>query len=92
MFKKTKFKLTPKKPAKTKSQIKAARTKTIITENLKKQVLPHIVNDFAKALKDLKNGESLRFGKLGTFKKIQRSVNGYTGYQYFFKAHSLLKK
>ncbi|CAG8441302.1 4582_t:CDS:2 [Scutellospora calospora] len=36
-----------------------------ITEALKKQVFPHIVNDFATALKSLKPGESIRFGKLG---------------------------
>jgi nucleoid DNA-binding protein len=64
----------------------------IITESLKTKVLPHIVNDFASALKSLKAGESIRFGKLGTFKKSQRTVNGYTGYQYSFKAHSLVKK
>lgn len=63
-----------------------------ITDNLKSKVFPAIVNDLAKALKTLKNGESLRFGKLGSFKKTQRSVNGYTGYQYSFKAFTLLKK
>ena len=63
-----------------------------ITESLKVKVLPYIVNDFAKALKELQPGESIRFGKLGTFKKSQRTVNGYTGYQYSFKAHSLVKK
>ena len=63
-----------------------------ITEALKQQVFPYIVADFAQALKELTVGESITFGKLGIFKKSQRTVNGYTGYQYSFKANSLLKK
>ena len=62
-----------------------------ITENLKQEVFPYIVQDFVKALKELNVGESIHFGKLGTFKKSQRGVNGYVGYQYSFKAGSLLK-
>ena len=63
-----------------------------ITENLKQKVFPHIIQDFVKALKELNLGESIHFGQLGTFKKSQREVNGYVGYQYSFKAGSLLKK
>ena len=78
--------LKPTKPA------LANPAESTITESLKVKVLPHIINDFAAALKDLAAGESIRFGKLGTFKKTKRLVNGYTGYQYSFKAHSLVKK
>ena len=95
MFTKSK-KIAVKKPAKaTIAKTKPAiikPTESPITEALKVKVLPYIVNDFANALKSLAAGESIRFGKLGTFKKTQRTVNGYTGYQYSFKAHSLVKK
>ena len=95
MFVKTK-KTAVKKPAKKvilkTKPILTKPAETTINEALKVKVLPYIVNDFANALKSLTAGESIRFGKLGTFKKTQRTVNGYTGYQYSFKAHSLVKK
>ncbi|KAF9942387.1 hypothetical protein BGZ65_008412, partial [Modicella reniformis] len=95
MFKKTP-KLKAKKPTikLVKPPVKPIRTKPSeipITESLKNKVLPHIIADFAQALKSLKHGESIRFGRLGTFKKTKREVNGYVGYQYSFKAHSLVK-
>lgn len=93
--KKVAVKKTVKKPILKTKQVIAKPAKPIespITEALKVKVLPYIVNDFADALKSLAAGESIRFGKLGTFKKTQRTVNGYTGYQYSFKAHSLVKK
>ena len=71
-----------------KSQLEAIS----ITEKLKQEVFPYIVQDFVKALKDLSTGESIHFGKLGTFKKSKRAVNGHVGYQYSFKAGSLLKR
>jgi hypothetical protein len=99
MFVKTKqsaVKKPAKKPLlKTKSvftKLTKKPTENTITEALKVKILPYIVNDFADALKSLQAGESIRFGKLGTFKKSRRTVNGYTGYQYSFKAHSLVKK
>ena len=91
MFAKTKKKAPANIAKKTKPTI-TKPTESPITEALKVKILPYIVNDFATALKDLAAGESIRFGKLGTFKKTKRSVNGYTGYQYSFKAHSLVKK
>lgn len=85
-------KIVKKTPTKLVKPIATKPTEIPITESLKNKVLPHIVNDFASALKSLKHGESIRFGRLGTFKKSKREVNGYTGYQYSFKAHSLVKK
>ena len=41
-----------------------------ITESLKNKILPLIVAEFIKALKSLQIGESIRFGKLGSFKKL----------------------
>jgi hypothetical protein len=72
--------------------IKVKQTELAITENLKVKVLPHIVNDFASALKELEVGESIKFGELGTFKKSQREVNGAIGYQYSFKAGKIVKR
>ena len=94
MFKKTLAKPTLAKKKKTIPLLPntTAKPEQLITESLKVKVLPYIINDFAQALKELKAGESIRFGKLGTFKKSKRTVNGYTGYQYSFKAHSLVKK
>ncbi|WNE40212.1 MAG: hypothetical protein GBAus27B_000279 [Mycoplasmataceae bacterium] len=69
-----------------------------ITDNLINKVFPIIIERFAKTLKSLQAGESLRFGRLGSFKKTLRQVrspeNGklYKGYQYSFKAFSLVKK
>jgi hypothetical protein len=91
MFSKKTKKTTIKKP--TVKLVKPIKSEPIkLTETLINQALPIIIEHFAKALKALKNGESLRFGKLGSFKKTKREVNGYTGYQYSFKAFSLLKK
>jgi hypothetical protein len=94
MFAKTKKPIVknPRVPVPKPAAVRAKMTSLTITETLKKQVFPHIVNDFANALKSLKPGESIRFGKLGTFKKTKRMVQGHVGYQYSFKAHSLLKK
>ncbi|CAG8528449.1 2412_t:CDS:2 [Ambispora gerdemannii] len=72
------FKKTITKPIKkAKPTIKSASTKPeqiTITEALKQKVFPYIVADFANALKSLKSGESIRFGKLGTFKKTKRAM------------------
>ena len=103
MFKKktkTIKKIIPKKVVKKSPNIPILKTKSepiTLSESLINQALPIIVERFAKALKDLKSGQSIRFGKLGNFKKTKRIVkspNGktYTGYQYSFKAFSLVKK
>ena len=95
MFEKTKqsaVKKPAKKPLLQTKSVLLDQSKARSPKLLKVKVLPYIVNDFADALKSLAAGESIRFGKLGTFKKTQRTVNGYTGYQYSFKAHSLVKK
>ena len=92
MFAKTKKAAVKSRPKVVKPQPRPKSPPLTITETLKNKVFPHIVNDFANALKSLKPGENIRFGKLGVFKKTKRIVQGRVGYQYSFKAHSLLKK
>ncbi|CAG8447734.1 11329_t:CDS:2 [Racocetra fulgida] len=81
MFAKIKKSVVKNRPVKV-LKPKSVRTKTeqlTITESLKNRVFPYIVNDFASALKTLKVGENIRFGKLGVFKKTKRIVQGRVG-------------
>ncbi|CAG8849247.1 23283_t:CDS:2, partial [Racocetra persica] len=76
MFAKTKKAAVKSRPKVIKPQLHPKSTSLTITETLKNKVFPHIVNDFADALKSLKPGENIRFGKLGVFKKTKRIVQG----------------
>jgi hypothetical protein len=95
----TKKKTSPKPALKAQTKIKVAPTpksETVITEALKNKVFPYIVNDFIHALQDLATNDSLRFGKLGSFKKLlwKGKVNGkqYQSIRYKFKPYQELKK
>jgi len=83
-----------KQPTKTKQSL-LKTTNPIITERLKQQVFPYIVEDLISALHSAKVGQSIRFGKLGSFKKTRRqgTFNGkdYDVNSYRFKAFSALK-
>ena len=93
MFKsKTKKTKTPVKKNPIISVKSSTKSEANLSEKQINQALPIIIERFASALKALKSGQSIRFGKLGSFKKTKREVNGYTGYQYSFKAFSLVKK
>ena len=96
-MKKKTIKKTPSKRVINKTKIKNTNlnSNSTITEKLKREVFPYIVEDIIKALHSAQVGQSIRLGKLGHIKKTRRqgSINGndYDVYSYRFKAFSALK-